>query len=78
MRRYTVVLTPAEPPDRPGYIVSVPALPGCFTEGDTLEEALANTKEAVLGYIESLQKRRLPIPKDQGLYDTVEVELAET
>ena len=30
-----------------GYSVSVPALPGCYSEGDTLEEALANIQEAV-------------------------------
>lgn len=38
-----------------GYTVTVPALPGCVTEGDTIEEALANAKEAITGYLEALQ-----------------------
>ena len=39
-RRYTVLLQPD--PEEGGYTVTVPALPGCVTEGDTLEEALEN------------------------------------
>jgi len=38
-----VVLHPEE---EGGYSVEVPALPGCFSEGETLEEALVNIKEA--------------------------------
>ena len=41
---YSVVLTPAE---EGGFVVSVPALPECHTEGDTLAEALANAKECI-------------------------------
>ncbi len=36
-----------EPSEEGGYTVHVPALPGCISEGDTLEEALANIKEAI-------------------------------
>jgi len=39
-----------------GYNVSVPALEGCFTQGDTEEEALENAKEAILCYLEGIQK----------------------
>jgi predicted RNase H-like HicB family nuclease len=39
-----------------GYSVSVPALDGCFTQGETKDEALANAKEAILCYLEGLQK----------------------
>jgi predicted RNase H-like HicB family nuclease len=39
MRQYPVLLTPAA---EGGYTVTVPALPGCITEGDTVEEALAH------------------------------------
>ena len=41
---YSVVLTPA---DEGGYTVTVPTIPGCFTEGDTYEEALRNAREAI-------------------------------
>ncbi|MGK5086927.1 type II toxin-antitoxin system HicB family antitoxin [Bdellovibrionota bacterium FG-2] len=45
------------------YIVRVPELPGCVTHGDTPEHALQMAHEAVDGYIESLKRRGLPVPK---------------
>jgi predicted RNase H-like HicB family nuclease len=39
-----------------GYVSLVPALPGCHTQGDTLEELMNNTKEAINLYIETLNK----------------------
>ncbi len=39
------------PDGQGGYTVVVPALPGCITEGDTRDEALANLREAVAGYL---------------------------
>ncbi|VVB89783.1 HicB_like antitoxin of bacterial toxin-antitoxin system [uncultured archaeon] len=37
-----------------GYIVMCPSLPGCFSQGDTIEEALENIKEAIQACLESL------------------------
>ncbi len=37
-----------------GYVVSCPALPGCHSQGDTIEEALENIKEAIQVCLESL------------------------
>ncbi len=45
-----------EPSDEGGYTVYVPALPGCISEGDTLEEALQNIREAIELYLEPLQE----------------------
>jgi len=45
-----------------GYVVSCLSLPGCHSQGDTLEEALANIREAIAGYIESLKKHGDPVP----------------
>ena len=39
-----------------GYVALVPALPGCHTQGDTLEELMENTKEAIELYLETLTK----------------------
>lgn len=39
-----------------GYTVTVPLLPGCISEGDTLDEAKANIREAITAYLESLAK----------------------
>ncbi len=41
-----------EPSEDGGYTAIVPALPGCISEGETREEALANIREAVLLYLE--------------------------
>ncbi len=50
-RRYTVVL----PPDDGGYMVTVPALPGCFTQGATVEQALDRAREAIRTHIAGLE-----------------------
>jgi len=44
------------------FVVEVPALPGCISQGTTREEALANIREAIEGYLESLEKHGEPIP----------------
>ena len=44
------------------YLVSVPALPGCYTEGRTLEEARAMAADAIRAYCISLRKHGEPIP----------------
>ena len=64
-RTYTVILTPAQP-DEGGYSVEVPALPGCFTDGETVADAIGNAKEAVAGYILSLMDDGLPIPEENN------------
>jgi predicted RNase H-like HicB family nuclease len=58
-------------PGEDGYfVVEVPSLPGCISQGKTREEALANIEEAIALYIEVLEDRNEPIP-----HDTVEVVL---
>ena len=51
--KFHVILEPAE---EGGYNVNVPALDGCYTQGDTEEEALKNVKEAIICYLEGIQK----------------------
>jgi len=51
--KFMVILEPAE---EGGFNVSVPALDGCFTQGETEEESLENAKEAILCYLEGLEK----------------------
>ena len=45
-----------EPSDEGGYTVSVPALPGCISEGDNIDEALANIQEAIELYLEPIEE----------------------
>jgi predicted RNase H-like HicB family nuclease len=49
-----------EPSDEGGFTVYVPSLPGCISEGDTLEEALANIQEAIELYLEEEEPITLP------------------
>jgi antitoxin HicB len=51
--RFTVVF---EQETDGGYVVSVPALPGCISQGDTHDAALVNIKEAIAAYVEALKK----------------------
>jgi len=62
---FTVVLVHE---DDGGYSVSVPALPGCFTQGDDLPEALRNSVEAIECHLESLHAHGDPIPLDVECY----------
>jgi len=62
MARYTVVLTPE--PEAGGYSVSVPALPGCFSQGESVDDALAQIREAIGLHLWSLQQDGDPIPND--------------
>ncbi|MDP2743480.1 MAG: type II toxin-antitoxin system HicB family antitoxin [Dehalococcoidia bacterium] len=60
-----------EPNEAGGYTVSVPLLPGCISEGDTKEEALANVKEAIELYMESLEADGEPIPSEESIEEAV-------
>ncbi len=62
MRSYTVILTPD--PEEGGYGVLVPALPGCFSQGGTVAEALANAREAIQLHLQGMQRDGEPIPDD--------------
>ncbi|HZT05919.1 MAG TPA: type II toxin-antitoxin system HicB family antitoxin [Chloroflexota bacterium] len=74
MRRYRIVLTPD--PVEGGYTVRVPALPGCNTQGDSMAEAIANAREAIEGYLESLKELGRPIPEEHEPPTCVIVEVA--
>ena len=52
-----------------GYTVNVPALPGCITEGDTVEHAIAMAKEAIEIYIQELQSRGQEITDDTDILE---------
>ena len=61
--QYTIILHPDL--EQGGYTVTVPTLPGCITEGKTLEEAIEMAKEAIHLYIESLITDGEPIPEER-------------
>jgi antitoxin HicB len=63
MRTYTIVL---EPEGAGGYAVSVPALPGCFTQGRTIEECKERAVEAIEVHIAGLEADGEPVPEEVG------------
>ena len=52
-----------EPSEEGGYTVYAPSLPGCLSEGDTKEEALANIREAIELYLEPTEDDHIPQEK---------------
>jgi len=60
---YTVILHPAE---EGGYWVDVPALPGCYSQGETVEEAMANVREAIEAHLDALKEDNQPMPREEG------------
>ena len=71
--RFAIDVLPEE--DGKGYYVVVPALPGCFSQGRTVEAAMRNAKEAIALHVRSLKKRHQPIPEQERAFHTV-VEIA--
>lgn len=58
---YTVLLLPDS---EGGYVVEVPALPGCVTYGRTLGDALVMAEDAIRGYLAVLQEDGDPLPRE--------------
>jgi predicted RNase H-like HicB family nuclease len=60
-----------EPSEDGGYTVTVPALPGCISEGETKEEALRNIREAIELYLEPIEDDQTFAPNAESLELTV-------
>ena len=67
-----------EPQPEGGYTVTSPLLPELVTEGDTIEEALTNVKDALAAVVEAYQDLGRPLPKNAQLQDTSEAVWLET
>jgi predicted RNase H-like HicB family nuclease len=61
--------------DDGGYVAHCPTLPGCHSQGDTLDEAQANIEEAIAAYLESLESHGDPIPQEDIFIRPVQVTL---
>ncbi len=65
--KFKVVITYDE--EYQGYVVDVPELPGCMSEGKTIDEALRNIKDAIRGWIEVEKKHgRFNINEDKEVF----------
>lgn len=56
-----------EPEETGGFVISCPSLQGCYSQGDTIEEALENIKEAILLCLEDLESTGEEIPDPSRL-----------
>lgn len=72
--RYTVVVVPG---DEDGFVATVPALPGCVTQGRTLDQTLERIKDAIRGYLEVTQAQgeSIPVEAEPPTLTQVEVEV---
>lgn len=70
--KYTAVF---EPEKGGGYSVTIPALPGCISEGETFEKAMANIKEAAELYLEDLKTSEIPHESKSPVISPIEITL---
>ncbi len=70
--QYSVVLHEAE---EGGFWVDVPALPGCYSQGESVQESLGNVKEAIGLYLEVLKDEGRDAPRDDNVVFQVNVDV---
>jgi antitoxin HicB len=76
IKSYTYTLVLERNPEAGGYVATCPALPGVVTEGESVEETLEMAGDAVLGYLQSLQKDGLAIAEHEPVVSPIKVDLA--
>ena len=71
---YTAIFEPAE---EGGYVVYVPSLPGCASQGDTFEEAEVMAKDAIEGYLKALKdlNEEIPVESDRVIISKIPASL---
>ena len=74
MRQYTIILEPE--PEEGGYNVSVPALPGCRTQGETVDECIERAKEAIATWIADAEAVGEPIPAEVVRPQAITIDVA--
>ncbi len=71
IRRFKVILEPDR--EAGGFVAKVPSLPGCVTQGETVEEALGNAREAIELVLEDLAEQGTQPPEDGVIVTEIEV-----
>lgn len=72
--KYTAIFEPAE---EGGYVVSIPALPGCATQGETFEEAVYMIKDAIKLYLSVLKEEGEDVPQEKDDIVVTKVSIPE-
>ena len=73
MTYYTFEIVVEKEAKDEGYCAYSPTLPGCFSNGKTIEEAKRNIREAIQQHVKSLQKHKQPIPQHERLVHVEEL-----
>ena len=70
---YAHIISPLPEEDGSGFLITFPDLPGCMSDGETIEEAINNGRDTFLAYVSALadMKREIPVPTFHP--DTVEI-----
>ena len=72
---YTILIHQAE---EGGFWSEVPALSGCYSQGETIDETLRNTKEAIEAYLLALKEDKVTAPIEDSLFiGRVRVEISD-
>ncbi|MGQ9533442.1 MAG: type II toxin-antitoxin system HicB family antitoxin [Desulfotomaculales bacterium] len=70
---YTVIIHSAE---EGGYWAEVPALPGCYSQGESIEETICNVREAIEAHLEALREEGEEPPAEEPVVGTFRVAVA--
>lgn len=73
MKYYSFQIVIEKEPDDAGYFAYSPTLPGCFSNGKTIEDAKRNIREAIEQHIASLLDRRQSVPQNERLVHVEEL-----
>lgn len=70
---YKVIVHRAE---EGGYWAEVPALPGCYSQGESIEETIRNVREAIEAHLEALREEGEEVPAEEPVVGTFRVAVA--
>ena len=73
MRYYSFEVVIEKEPEDPGYFAYSPSLPGCFSNGLTIEETRRNIREALRQHVEALEARGDRVPQEEHLVHVEEM-----
>lgn len=76
MIHYTFEIVVEKEAEGLGYLAYSPTLPGCFSDGKTIEEAKRNIREAIQQHLQSLLAHQQPVPQNEKLVHVEELTVA--
>jgi predicted RNase H-like HicB family nuclease len=73
MKYYSFQIVIEKEPEDEGYYAYSPTVPGCFSNGRTIEEAKRNVRQAIEQHLSTLLDRKLPVPQDDRIVHVEEL-----